>query len=52
MPGTHDETGLNPSPLDAKILIDVTKPFHFPFPERVTLSCKLWDSMQIDDYLG
>jgi len=52
MPGTYDETGLNPGRLDAKILIDATRPLQFPFPERVSLPRKLWDSMQLDDYLG
>lgn len=50
-PTAHDETGVKRGPMNAKILIDATKPVGLPFPTRLTPPKELWDFMKLEDYL-
>ena len=50
-PYARDETGINRGSLDAKIMIDATRPLGSPFAERVTPPKQLWDAMKLEDYL-
>jgi 2,5-furandicarboxylate decarboxylase 1 len=46
-----DESGTRRGPLDAKMLIDATKPLDPAFPERADPPKALWDAMALSDYI-
>ncbi|MFC1965005.1 UbiD family decarboxylase, partial [Chloroflexota bacterium] len=51
-PCAYNETETWTGYMDAKILIDATKPADLPFAVRVTPPKSLWDYMKLEDYLG
>jgi len=50
-PTAHDETGIKRGPVNAKMVIDATKPVEQPFATSITPPKELWDSMKLEDYL-
>jgi 2,5-furandicarboxylate decarboxylase 1 len=50
-PLAHGESGTGQGSLDARMLIDATKPLGSPFPLRAEPPRALWDSMNLSDYL-
>ena len=50
-PSSFNETGALTGYMDAKILIDATKPVDLPFATRITPPQELWNSMKLEDYL-
>ena len=52
-PYAYDETRLKRGNMNTYIIVDATKPLDLPFAlTRITPSPDLWESMNLDDYLG
>jgi 2,5-furandicarboxylate decarboxylase 1 len=50
-PTSYDETGLKRGNLNAKILIDATKPVELPFATRITPDPASWQRISLEEYI-
>lgn len=51
-PCSYDETRLKRGWMRTKLVIDATKPVEVPFAIPITPSKELWESMNLEDYIG
>jgi len=51
-PTAYDETRYKRGQMTTRMIIDATKPVGLPFATRITPPKELWESMNLDDYLG
>ncbi len=50
-PSAYNETRLGRGYMVSKVIIDATRPVNLPFATRITPNQKLWDAMNLEDYL-
>jgi len=51
-PSAHNESGAGRGYMVSKMIIDATKPVDSPFSTRIASNKELWQTMQLEDYLG